>query len=190
MISEWGAPPSATGWFKKYKVVHLPLWFQNGVCLPLLQQGGSKKYKVAHLPLWFQNGVWPPLPPPFIGQTQTQKKFFTMIILLPNNNNNNNNNMKFDHYLTCRLPPQVKMRNRSKFAMRGGNRGTKPHDGAALWMVFIVHGYCICDPGLLRTVCFKAMKALGKLRRENLYPVAHKIIDHIHALYIFCKKNF
>ncbi len=33
-----------------------------------------------------------------------------MIILLPNNNNNNNNNnnMKFDHYLTCRLPPQVK----------------------------------------------------------------------------------
>ncbi len=28
-----------------------------------------------------------------------------MIILLPNNNNNKN--MKFDHYLTCRLPPQV-----------------------------------------------------------------------------------
>ena len=30
-----------------------------------------------------------------------------MIILLLLHNNNNNN-MKFDHYLTCRLPPQVK----------------------------------------------------------------------------------
>ncbi len=34
MISEWGVPPppSATGWFKKYKEVHLPLGVQNGVC--------------------------------------------------------------------------------------------------------------------------------------------------------------
>ncbi len=25
------------------------------------------------------------------------------------NNNNNNNNINWDHYLTCRLPPQVKI---------------------------------------------------------------------------------
>ena len=25
MISEWGVTPPPTGWFKKYKVVHLPL---------------------------------------------------------------------------------------------------------------------------------------------------------------------
>ena len=35
-------PPSATGWFQKYKVIHLPLWFRNGnrvvqiqKCMPL-----------------------------------------------------------------------------------------------------------------------------------------------------------
>ncbi len=52
-------PPSATRWFKKYKVVHLPLWIQNGVWPPLLQQGGSIN-KVVHFPLWIQNRVWPP----------------------------------------------------------------------------------------------------------------------------------
>ncbi len=39
-----------------------------------------------------------------------------MIILLPNNNNNNdnnNNNMKFYHYLTSRLPPQVKKKTKT-----------------------------------------------------------------------------
>ncbi len=28
--------------------------------------------------------------------------------MILNNNNNNNNNINWDHYLTCRLPPQVK----------------------------------------------------------------------------------
>ena len=48
-----------TGWLK-YKVVHVTLWFQNGVWVtPLSQQGGFKntRWFISHL---FQNGVWPP----------------------------------------------------------------------------------------------------------------------------------
>ncbi len=49
-----------TGWLK-YKVVHVPLWFQNGVWPPS-PTGWFQKYKVVHVPLWFQSGVSPPPP--------------------------------------------------------------------------------------------------------------------------------
>ncbi len=87
MISEWCVtPPSATAWFKEYKVVHLPLLFQNGVwppfcnnvvqkiqgcsspiiisewgVTPLLQQRGSKntRWFISHYD--FRMGCDPPL---------------------------------------------------------------------------------------------------------------------------------
>ncbi len=52
-----------------------------------------------------------PTPPPPIKR---RKKVYSMIILNNNiiiiiiNNNNKKKNLNGDHYLTCRLPPQVK----------------------------------------------------------------------------------
>ena len=72
---------------------------------PLLQQGGSKIQGGSSPTMISEWGVTPSIQR---ANTDSKKSlFFSMIILFPNNNNNNNN-MKFDHYLTCRLPPQVK----------------------------------------------------------------------------------
>ncbi len=76
-----------------------------------------QKYKVVHLQLWFQNRVCDP--PPLLQQDGSNKKVYFPMIL-------NNNNINWDHYLTCRLPPQEK---RTKF-WRAGKRKETKREGA------------------------------------------------------------
>ncbi len=91
---------------KKYRVVHISLWFQNGVWPPPLI--GWQKYRVVHLPLWFQNGVWPS--PLQQGGSKNTRWFisqldFTMGCDPPPpicNNNKLNNNNNWDRSMTCR----------------------------------------------------------------------------------------
>ncbi len=46
------------------------------------------------------------------------------------NNNNNNNNINWDHYLTCRLPPQVKRgKSRTMFNWNLSRSRVKKHQG-------------------------------------------------------------
>ncbi len=82
---------------QKYMMVHLQLWFQNGVGPPFSNrvvqklQGGSSPTMISE---------WGVTPPFATGWFKVEKSF------PPNNNNNNNNkpnnNNNWDHSMTCR----------------------------------------------------------------------------------------
>ncbi len=61
--------------------------------IPLVQQGGSSPTMISE---------WSVTPPPFCNRVVQIKKVYISMTL-------NNNNINWVYYLTCRLPPQVKI---------------------------------------------------------------------------------